>query len=136
MRIVLGSLVFLLSSLNVTLADSLHGVVAPQLISKALEIIQDCGSTIVSARAGRGYHSNHPIGRAVDISGNPGCIYNHLHQWPGGYSTDYNSAPGGKHVHISYNPGGQEWGLRFVHNHGYHSRYHSGYYRHKHTKKA
>lgn len=98
---------------------SLAGIVAPQLVSKAQEIVRDCGSEIVSARAGRANRSNHPIGRAVDISGNPGCIYAHLHGWPGGYSIDYATAPGGHHVHISYNPGGQEWGVRFAHRHGW-----------------
>lgn len=101
-------------------STSLSGIVSPELISKTREIVSACGSVVVSARAGRGYRSNHPIGRAVDLSGNPSCIYAHLHGWPGGYSTDYHSAPGGRHVHISYNPGGQEWGVRFVHNHGRH----------------
>src|SRR5207253_1691857 len=67
---------------------------------------------------GRGIRSNHPIGRAVDMRGNPGCIYAHLKGWPGGYSTDYAAVA---HVHISYNPGGQEWGLHFAHNGGGHS---------------
>lgn len=93
---------------------SLGGVVAP-LASKAREIMRDCGSVVVSAVSRRGNRSNHPRGRAVDLQGNPRCIYAHLKKWPGGVSTDYASAPGGPHVHISYNPGGQEWGLRFAH---------------------
>lgn len=100
---------------------SLSGVVAP-LASKVQEIVADCGSRIISARSGRANRSNHPIGRAVDIQGNPHCIYAHLQGWPGGYSTDYETAPNAKHVHVSYNPGGMEWGLRFVHRHG-HTRY-------------
>jgi hypothetical protein len=95
---------------------SLAGVVAP-LVAKAEEIKSSCGSVVVSAVSHRGNRSNHPIGRAVDMQGNPSCIYAHLKNWPGGVSTDYGSAPGGPHVHISYNPGGQEWGLRFAHRH-------------------
>ena len=90
---------------------SLAGV-TPVLAAKAREIASACGSSIISAVSRRGNRSNHPIGRAVDMRGNPSCIYAHLKGWPGGYSTDYRSAG---HVHISYNPGGQEWGLRFAH---------------------
>jgi hypothetical protein len=56
--------------------------------------------------------SLHASGRAVDISGNPKCIYRALAGWPGGYSTDYARI---RHVHISYAPGGREWGARFAH---------------------
>jgi len=98
---------------------SLTGV-TPVLAAKARQIVASCGSTIVSAVSRRGNRSNHPIGRAVDLKGNPGCVYAQLKGWPGGYSTDY-SAIG--HVHISYNPGGQEWGLRFAHGtHGHGTR--------------
>jgi hypothetical protein len=90
---------------------SLAGV-TPVLAAKTREIVARCGSAVISAVSPRGNRSNHPIGRAVDLRGNPGCIYAQLKGWPGGYSTDYASAG---HVHISYNPGGQEWGLRFVH---------------------
>lgn len=90
---------------------SLAGV-TPVLAAKAREIASSCGSSVISAVSRRGGRSNHPIGRAVDMRGNPSCIYAHLKSWPGGYSTDYGSAG---HVHISYNPGGQEWGLRFAH---------------------
>ena len=90
---------------------SLSGV-TPVLAAKAREISSSCGSSVISAVSRRGGRSNHPIGRAVDMRGNPSCIYAHLKGWPGGYSTDYRSAG---HVHISYNPGGQEWGLRFAH---------------------
>jgi hypothetical protein len=93
---------------------SLSGV-TPVLASKAREIASACGSSIISTISGRGRKSNHPIGRAVDMRGNPSCIYAHLKGWPGGYSTDYGKV---QHVHISYNPGGQEWGLRFAHGGG------------------
>jgi hypothetical protein len=98
---------------------SLSGIVAP-LASKAREIAQACNSKVVSAvrigaRVYGGSASNHAGGRAVDLQGNPGCIYAHLRDWPGGVSTDYWTAPGGPHVHVSYNPGGMEWGLRFAH---------------------
>jgi hypothetical protein len=102
---------------------SLVGVVSP-LAAKASEIVSACGSVVVSARSSRGGRSNHPLGRAVDVQGNPRCIYAHLAGWPGGYSTDYGRAPGGSHVHISYNPGGQEWGLRFAHGVRYTRRQH------------
>lgn len=91
---------------------SLSGIVAPELVAKVREIQSACGSHILSTRDRRGNRSNHPIGRAVDMAGNPSCIYAHLKSWPGGVSTDYGSV---HHVHISYNPGGQEWGLRFRH---------------------
>jgi hypothetical protein len=95
---------------------SLAGVVGP-LAGKAQQIMATCGSRVVSAvRHGR--HSNHASGRAVDLQGNPSCIYSMLRGWPGGVSTDYGSAPGGPHVHVSYSPGGQEWGLRFAHRGG------------------
>jgi hypothetical protein len=90
---------------------SLAGV-TPVLAAKAREIASSCGGSVISGVSRRGGRSNHPIGRAVDMRGNPSCIYAHLKGWPGGYSTDYRSAG---HVHISYNPGGQEWGLRFAH---------------------
>ena len=93
---------------------SLNGV-TPVLASKARDIVVSCGSVVISAISARRNHSNHPSGRAVDLRGNPGCIYAHLRNWPGGYSTDYRSV---RHVHVSYNPGGQEWGLRFAH-HGH-----------------
>ncbi|MBX9840376.1 MAG: hypothetical protein K2Z80_01060 [Xanthobacteraceae bacterium] len=97
---------------------SLAGV-TPVLAAKARAIAAACGSSVISAVSSRGNRSNHPIGRAVDMRGNPSCIYAQLKGWPGGYSTDYRSAG---HVHISYNPGGQEWGVRFAH--GGHSASH------------
>jgi hypothetical protein len=99
---------------------SLAGV-TPVLAAKARRIVSDCGSTIISAVSRRGGRSNHPAGRAVDMRGNPRCIYAHLKGWPGGYSTDYAAVD---HIHISYNPGGQEWGLHFAHGGGHsHARY-------------
>jgi hypothetical protein len=99
--------------------------VVPPLAAKAREIVSACGSTVVSAVAGRPNKSNHPIGRAVDLVGNPKCIYAHLKGWPGGYSTDYGRV---RHVHISYNPGGQEWGLRFAHGGHRHRQHHAPVY--------
>jgi hypothetical protein len=99
-------------------AAGIHG----QLEAKAHEIVSNCGSTIISefrrgARiAGSGHASMHASGRAVDIKGNPKCIYSHLQGWPGGYSVDYGSV---QHVHISL--GGFEDGVRFSH-HGSHHR--------------
>jgi hypothetical protein len=98
---------------------SLAGV-TPVLAAKARQIVASCGSAVISGVSARGNRSNHPIGRAVDLRGNPGCIYAQLKGWPGGYSTDYASAG---HVHISYNPGGQEWGLRFAHGGHRHNTY-------------
>ena len=53
---------------------SLEGV-TPILAAKAREIEATCGSVIISAIAKRPIRSNHPIGRAVDVEGNPGCVY-------------------------------------------------------------
>ena len=102
----------------------LHGVYAP-LASKAQEIVSACGSTVISGVRHtfvEGTHSlsEHATGHAVDVRGNPACIYSHLSGWPGGYSTDYSTM---QHVHISL--GGREDGLRFVHHHSrQHHRHH------------
>jgi hypothetical protein len=98
---------------------SLAGV-TPVLATKAREIEAECGSVIISAVSQRPNRSDHPTGRAVDIKGNPDCIYAHLKGWPGGYSTDYGAV---QHVHISYKPGGREWGLHFTHNRPHRVRY-------------
>lgn len=95
-------------------SGALAGVSAP-LAAKAREIAQACGSRVVSGLrhtrvAGTGRWSLHASGRAVDMAGNPSCIYAHLRGWPGGYSIDYAAA---RHVHISL--GGSEDGLRFAH---------------------
>lgn len=98
----------------------LAGVVAP-LAQKAREIQSACASRVISAVrytriAGTGGRlSLHASGRAVDIAGNPSCIYAHLRGWPGGVSVDYGRV---KHVHVSYAPGGAEWGMRFNHYRG------------------
>jgi hypothetical protein len=87
------------------------------LVKKVAEIQKACGSQIVSAyRPGAvtpyGNASEHAFRRAVDLSGNPECIYQHLHGWEGGASIDY-AVVG--HVHISWHPGGTEQGARFAH---------------------
>lgn len=99
---------------------SLSGIVAP-LAAKAAEITAACGSTVISAVRhtrvrGTGRWSLHRQGKAVDMAGNPSCIYRHLAGWSGGYTTDYGRV---RHVHISYDAeGGREWGLRFAHGGG------------------
>jgi hypothetical protein len=101
-------------------ATSLDGVVAP-LAAKVREIQSACGAKIISAVARRNVRlppgqppllSLHASGRAVDIAGNPACIYPMLQNWPGGYSTDYGRVQP-NHVHISF--GGREHGRRFKH---------------------
>ena len=95
---------------------SLSGVVLP-LAHKARQIVSSCGSRVIrSVRrtniAGTRRLSLHAYGRAVDLQGNPRCIYRMLSNWPGGYSTDYRAV---QHVHVSYHPNGREWGVRFAH---------------------
>jgi len=105
-------------------SDFAAATVRGQLATKAQEIVANCGSTVISgwrpgARvAGSGRVSLHASGRAIDLKGNPRCIYLHLQGWPGGYSVDYRAM---QHVHVSL--GGIEDGLRFVHN-GSHHRHH------------
>lgn len=104
---------------------SVNGLIAP-LAAKVSEIQTACGSRVISGVrhtriAGTRRMSLHSTGQAADVQGNPSCIYAHLTNWPGGYSTDYETAPGGKHVHISY--GGFEQGVRFVHRHHRRARY-------------
>lgn len=104
--------------------DVLAGV-TPVLAAKARELVAECGSRIIAGVAGRGRRSNHPIGRAVDVAGNPDCVYANLKRsgWRGGVSNDYHRVmcPTSRgwvrcpHVHVSWNPGGQEWGLWFAH---------------------
>lgn len=94
-----------------------------ELIDKTHEIERDCGSKIVSAYrpgamvcyGGRCRLSDHATKTAVDIAGNPVCIYARLRGWRGGYSTDYAAV---RHVHISYNRHSPEWGARFAHHPG------------------
>ena len=101
------------------------------LAAKVSEIVSSCGSKVISGVrhtpiAGTRHMSLHATGKAVDVTGNPSCIYSALSGWPGGYSTDYGRMG---HVHISYDPdGGREMGLKF--RHGGHRR-HAG--RHYHS---
>jgi hypothetical protein len=102
----------------------LGALVAP-LATKAAEIAASCGSSVISGLrhtfvAGTRLVSLHASGRAVDMSGNPACIYAHLAGWPGGFSIDYAAV---RHVHISYDADGRrEWGARFRHGGGGHHR--------------
>lgn len=104
-------------------AIALTGVVPP-LAAKAREIVGTCGSRVISAVrhtfvAGTRLISLHASGRAVDVAGNPGCIYALLHGWPGGVSIDYGRV---RHVHVSYDPvGRREWHARFAHGGHHHS---------------
>lgn len=101
-------------------SKSLAGVVAP-LAAKARQLQSICNARIISAVrhtyiAGTGGRlSLHASGRAVDIAGNPSCLYANLRNWPGGVSMDYGRV---RHVHLSYAPGGPEWGARFNHGGG------------------
>lgn len=95
----------------------LAGVYGP-LADKAREIEAACGSSVISGVrhtrvAGTRHWSLHASGHAVDMQGNPSCIYAHLRGWPGGYSVDYGRV---RHVHVSL--GGREDGIRFVHRAG------------------
>jgi hypothetical protein len=95
-------------------AASLGGV-TPPLAAKARQIVQACGARVISGVrhtrvAGSRRLSLHASGRAVDLAGNPRCIYAHLRGWAGGFSTDYSRV---RHVHVSY--GGREHGRRFAH---------------------
>jgi len=97
-----------------SIVRAVSGIVAP-LAAKVAEIQSACGSKIISAIrhtnvAGTRTRSLHASGQAVDMAGNPSCIYALLRGWAGGYSTDYSSV---NHVHISY--GGREHGVRFAH---------------------
>lgn len=103
---------------------SLAGV-RPELAQKAAEIVSQCGSRVISGHrhslvAGTRRLSLHASGKAVDMAGNPSCIYAMLRDWPGGVSIDYGRV---RHVHFSYDPeGGREMGARFAH-HGHHRHY-------------
>lgn len=104
----------------------LGGLVAP-LAEKVAAITASCGASVISAVrhtrvAGTGRMSLHASGHAVDLRGNPGCIYGMLQGWSGGYTTDYGRV---HHVHISW--GGSEHGLRFAHGGG---RSHQAHHRH------
>ena len=99
---------------------SMSGVV-PALAAKIAQIQSACPgahviSTIRHTRIrGSGRLSLHATGEAVDMRGNPSCVYAQLRDWPGGYSTDYGRA---QHIHISLAANGREAGLRFAHGGG------------------
>lgn len=112
-----AALAILLAALAPAKAASLRGV-HPALAGNAREIARVCGATVVSGVrrtliAGTRRLSLHASGRAVDLAGNPRCIYARLRGWPGGVTTDYGRV---RHVHVSW--GGNEHGRRFAHRHG------------------
>jgi hypothetical protein len=99
---------------------SITGVV-PALAAKVAQIQSACpGAHVISGLRhtrirGSGRMSLHATGEAVDMRGNPSCVYAQLRDWPGGYSTDYGRV---QHVHISLAANGREAGLRFSHGGG------------------
>jgi len=99
---------------------SMTGIVAP-LAAKVSAIQSACpGARVISTVRhtrirGTRHMSLHATGEAVDMQGNPSCIYANLKDWPGGYSTDYGRV---QHVHISLAANGREAGLRFAHGGG------------------
>jgi hypothetical protein len=103
---------------------SVTGIV-PALAAKVAQIQSSCpGAHVISGLRhtrirGSGRMSLHATGEAVDMRGNPSCVYAQLRDWPGGYSTDYGRA---KHIHISLAANGREAGLRFAHG-GKHHRH-------------
>ena len=104
---------------------SISGIL-PALASKVAQIQSSCpGAHVISGLRhtrirGSGRMSLHATGEAVDMRGNPSCIYAQLRDWPGGYSTDYGRV---QHVHISLAANGREAGLRFAHGGGRHHRH-------------
>lgn len=115
---------------------SVAGIVSP-LAAKVAQIQAACGSSVVSGVrhtriAGTRRMSLHAQGKAVDMVGNPSCMYSQLRGWSGGYSTDYGRM---RHIHISYDvEGGREMGLRFAH--GGHRKYQRRAARHRHHREA
>lgn len=107
-------------------ATSMKGIV-PGLAAKVAEIQASCpGAHVISTVRhtrirGTRRLSLHASGEAVDMRGNPSCVYAKLQGWPGGYSTDYGRA---KHIHISLSSSGREMGLRFAHGGGHKSHRH------------
>jgi hypothetical protein len=103
--------------------------IIPALAVKTQQIVSICGCRVISALrpgavvAGTNHPSLHRDGRAVDLQGNPHCIYSMLQGFSGGYSIDYNVV---HHVHVSL--GGREDGTRFVHGGSHH--HHGHHYRH------
>lgn len=104
-----------------TTASTSMASVVPALAAKVSQIQSACpGAHVISAVRhtrirGSGRMSLHATGEAVDMRGNPSCVYAQLRDWPGGYSTDYGRA---QHVHISLAANGREAGLRFTHGSG------------------
>lgn len=105
---------------------SLRGVVAP-LVKVARMLSTKCGSRVTSALrrgamvCGHGRRcstSNHALGRAIDMQGNPSCMARLMRNFKGGKSNDYSAV---NHFHYSWHPGGKEWGQTFAHN-GYSTR--------------
>ena len=103
-----------------TASTSMAGVV-PALAAKVAQIQSACpGANVISSIRhtrirGSGRLSLHATGEAVDMRGNPSCVYGQLRDWPGGYSTDYGRV---QHIHISLAANGREAGLRFTHGGG------------------
>jgi hypothetical protein len=101
-------------------STSMSGIV-PALSAKVAQIQSACpGAHVISGVRhtrirGSGRMSLHATGEAVDMRGNPSCVYAQLRDWPGGYSTDYGRV---QHVHISLAANGREAGLRFTHGGG------------------
>jgi hypothetical protein len=95
--------------------------IVPALAAKVAQIQSSCpGAHVISGLRhtrirGSGRMSLHATGEAVDMRGNPSCVYAQLRDWPGGYSTDYGRV---QHVHISLASNGREAGLRFAHGGG------------------
>lgn len=98
----------------------LRGIVPP-LANKVADLMVACPGTRPTSGVRRTYvrgtrkRSQHWTGNAVDIVGNPRCMYPLLAKWPGGYSTDYHRVRP-NHLHLSW--GGREHGKRFVHGGG------------------
>ena len=94
---------------------SLDGFPAP-LQAKVAQLVSVCGARVTSAFRpgarvkGSGRPSLHASKRAVDLQGNPKCLYANMKGYAGGYSTDYRSV---NHLHMSW--GGREHGRRFAH---------------------
>lgn len=91
----------------------------PMPLQKMVATLQsECGARVTSAYrpgarvAGSGRPSLHSVKKAVDMQGNPKCLYATLKKvrYAGGYSTDYRAV---NHLHMSW--GGREHGRRFAH---------------------
>ena len=106
--------------ITATKGVSVSGIV-PALAAKVAQIQASCpGAHVISGVRhtrvrGSGRMSLHSTGEAVDMRGNPSCVYAQLRDWPGGYTTDYGRV---QHIHISLSSSGREMGLRFAHGGG------------------